>query len=413
VLQVFAVALLAIALVYVTVIAFQLVRDGIRLGFVWPHLLRTMSYPLFFAIPLSFLIGITLGLGRMANEQELSALRVQGLSHRQLAVPVAALAVALSALNHYLAGWVLPAVHYEQANLRDTILDQLEHLGSGSRRSILLPGNVSLWVRRYDGPRLEGLHLEIPRERADLLPGGVFPSGPSRPESGSGSRRPGALGGPAPSPPAEGGPAPAAGPEAARAAPGGEALRRRGQGGKITLLARESSLEVAPDRSRVVLLLTGVDILLPEEVSGPRGRDFFHQRLTIEKLRLPLSFSRRGESAKDMTNPELREWMAHTRERIQGLQEEAKLGGGGVREELKGELASLRRRAARVVLLERKGRLTHFFLGNMVVVTLFFPLVMAGQVLADRGVPASLSMALPNLVLAAAGVLLCRAMAAR
>src|SRR6266545_1146045 len=46
VLQVFAIALMAFVLAYVTVIAFQLVRDGIRLGFVWPHLLRILSYPL-------------------------------------------------------------------------------------------------------------------------------------------------------------------------------------------------------------------------------------------------------------------------------------------------------------------------------------------------------------------------------
>ena len=66
-----------------------------------------------------------------------------------------------------------------------------------------------------------------------------------------------------------------------------------------------------------------------------------------------------------------------------------------------------------VVLLERRGRLTHFFFGNLAAVAVFFPLVMAGHVGADRGLPPALAMALPNLALAAAGGTLWWAMARR
>src|SRR5262245_32867234 len=72
VLRVFALAGLAIGFLYITVVAFQLVRDGIRLDFVWRHVLRTIAYPLFFSIPLAFLFGITLGIGRLANDHEIS-----------------------------------------------------------------------------------------------------------------------------------------------------------------------------------------------------------------------------------------------------------------------------------------------------------------------------------------------------
>ncbi|MGH9361383.1 MAG: LptF/LptG family permease, partial [Thermoanaerobaculia bacterium] len=109
----FAVALLAIVLLYVTVVAFQLVRDGIRLGFVWPHLFRTLPYPLFFAVPLAFLIGVTLGLGRLGSDQEMSALRAQGVSHRQIGAPLGVLGAVFAGLTFYLTGWVLPGVHYE------------------------------------------------------------------------------------------------------------------------------------------------------------------------------------------------------------------------------------------------------------------------------------------------------------
>jgi lipopolysaccharide export LptBFGC system permease protein LptF len=406
VLQVFAVALLAVVLLYVTVVAFQLVRDGIRLSFVWPHLLRTIAYPLFFSIPLALLFAITLGLGRMGNDNELSALRAQGVSYLQLAAPVAVLAVLLGSLTFYLTGWVLPEVHYEQANLRETILDQLNHLGSGSNRSILLPGNVSLWVKRYEGTRLKGILLDIPeREELEALP------------------------------------------ELREAA--SEMVRRRlsGRGGKVTLVARESELEVAPDRSRVILWLHGVELLMPEEVATARGKDVFHQKFSIDKLPLPLSFARRGESAKDLANPELLRWIRSIRTRMASIREEMRRssptvpaagGAAGGSDALRLELSYQTRRAVRaevelhsrltfslacltfplvafplVMLLEARGRLTLFFLGNLSALALFFPLVMAGHLAAEHGFPAGLAMALPNLALGMAGGVLLRLMVLR
>lgn len=422
ILRIFAVAVLAIAFVYITVIAFQLVREGIRLDFVWPHVLRTITYPLFFSIPLAFLFGITLGVGRMANDNELSALRAQGVSHWQLWTPLAILGLSLSGLTFYLTGWVLPEVHYEQANLKRTILDQLNHLGSGANRTILLPGDVSLWVRSYDGPHLKGIILDIQKGNRSQILSEI-----------------GAI--------------------------AGEAVRRQLTGqlaGKVTLAAREADLEVASDRSRVILWLRGVEIQMPELVNGPRGVDVFHQMYTIRKLPLPLSFARRGENAKDLTNPDLLGWIQSLRAQGRALEEEIALWAAGRQppsktpedpaqgtspevlgspdtaskvQSLGKELSSLRRRASEaegelhsrftfslacltfplvafpiVVLLERQGRLLHFFLGNLAVVTVFFPLIMAGHLAVDRGFPPSLAMALPNLALAALGVPLVRSM---
>ncbi len=406
VLQVFAVALGSILLVYTTVVAFQLVREGIRLGFVWPHILKTLAYPLFFSIPLGLLMGITLGLGRLANDHELSALRAQGLSHRQIAQPIAWVAVILGGLTFYLSGWVLPEVHYEQSNLRETILNQLHRLGSGAKRTILMPGNVSLWVMRYDGQRLEGIILKVQGHRTDILP---------------------RLG------------------EAA-----GGAVRQRLAGGvpaEVRLVAREAVIETVPEENRVLLRLSGVDIHVPEEVKGPRGKDTFYQTYSFDRLPLPLSFSRRGESPKDMTNPELIRWIGEVdrdRRQIKGAiaQAEALTGASSPDpedvEDLRRESVSLQRKAWRaeselhsrfafslacltfplvalplVVLLERRGRLIHFFLGNLTVITFFFPLLMAGHLLASRGWPAALALQLPNIALAGLGSALAWKMAAR
>ncbi len=417
VLGIFGLALLAIAFVYIAVIAFQLVRDGIRIDFVWPHVLRTIAYPLSFTIPLALLFGITLGVGRMANDNELSALRAHGLSPLQLCVPIGVLGLLLAGLTFWLTGWVLPDIHYEQANLRKTIVDQLHHLGSGTNRTILLPGEVTLWVKQYDGPRLRGLVLEIQKsDRSSILP------------------ELGALG-------------------------GGDLTRRlAGQlAGKVTLVAREADLEVAPDASRVILRMRGIEIEVPEIVSTPRGIDVFHQKYAIEKGPLPLSFARRGESPKDLSNPELVKWTAALRDRAAAIGEEMRAapphalaslaGRGGPSAEDDGpstfemlgrELSLLRRQTAQaeselhgrfafsfacltfplvafplVILLERQGRLVHFFLGSMIVVSLFFPLVMVATLAGDRGWPPGLAMVLPNLVLVLVGAPLMRAMLRR
>ena len=418
VLRIFALAGLAIAFLYITVVAFQLVRDGIRLDFVWRHVLRTIAYPLFFSIPLAFLFGITLGIGRLANDHEISAMRAQGVSHRQLFTPILVVGLFLSGLTFYLTGWVLPEVHYEQANLRQTILEQLNHLGNGTNRTILLPGEVSLWVRHYDGPHLQGIVLDI-QSRSPLLPElGAF---------------------------------------------AGEAVQKRLTGqlaGKVTLAAREGDLEVAPDRSRVILRLRGAELQMPELVNGPRGLDVFHQTYQIEKLPLPLSFARRGESAKDLTNPDLLHWISQGRAQVQAMEDamrtvrspeaalallgpartdsDALAGATAAIESEAREIAGLKSRLFQaegelhgrftfslacltfplvafplVILLERHGRLTHFFLGNLAVVTIFFPLVMVGHLAADRGVSPPLAMALPNVALALLGAPLVRAMSLR
>ena len=418
------VALLVILLVYLVVIAFQLVRDGIRPSFVLPHLVRTLPYPLFFALPLSFLLGVTLGGGRLSSDRELDALRVTGLSYGELFAPIVTLGLVFAGVNYALTSWVLPGVHYEHANLRETIVDQLTHLGSGSNRSVLLPGSVGLWVGKYDGTSLRKIKLDVPPlGRSSILP------------------RLGDL-------------------------PGAGALGRRLAGGTdtMTLFAREGELEVAPDRSRITLSLRGVTLLLPEDVKGSGGLELFHQRVSIDKIVLPLAFPRRGESVKDLTSAELGDHIASLDQEIAALrgaisegasplaatvarlEEDGDEGDPGAPVQASATkssastpaiaaasasgsiaseraLATLEKKRSRaaveltsrevfvcasltfplvayalVLLLQGRGRFTLFFLGNIVVVALFFPLLMVGQSLAYRGWPA-VTMHLPTLAL--------------
>src|SRR5262252_2261004 len=71
---------------------------------------------LVFTLPISLLIGILVGLGRMSGDSELVALGASGLSRLQLLKPITILALASAGVMLYLTFSVLPhAIH----NLRD------------------------------------------------------------------------------------------------------------------------------------------------------------------------------------------------------------------------------------------------------------------------------------------------------
>ena len=64
--------------------------------------------------------------------------------------------------------------------------------------------------------------------------------------------------------------------------------------------------------------------------------------------------------------------------------------------------------AALCFLVSWGGRLLPFFLGNLVVMGIFYPLLMVGTTLGERGMVPWLFLALPNLVLLALGVAMVR-----
>jgi hypothetical protein len=68
VLRVFILGVLAISLLYTTLAAYQTVRSGIQLGFIWPLIVSTFAYPLYFSIPISLLFAVTLVMGRLVSD---------------------------------------------------------------------------------------------------------------------------------------------------------------------------------------------------------------------------------------------------------------------------------------------------------------------------------------------------------
>jgi lipopolysaccharide export LptBFGC system permease protein LptF len=390
VLRVFLLGVLAVSIIYTTFAAYQTARSGLQLTFVWPLLFRTFAYPLQFSIPLAFLFAVTLAIGRMVGDLEIMALRSHGLSHVHVYAPVMALGLALGGLSFYLNGWVIPDIHYEKRNIQAYILNQLDNLGSGYNRRILLPDDEgSLWVGAYEGTDLRRVMVDLTtRKESSLLPA-IREHLPERLPT------------------------------------------------KITVLANEGKLEIHPSRKAVVLNLRAVQVLIPEAVRGTGlTNDYFHQKVDItQNVLVPLSFAPKSRGIKDRGLPDLLGHMAGLRGEIAkeselaaGLARASFSEGGGKRgrrdasQRLAAARTELHRRMAFTLgcltfpfvgvalslLLDRWGRLVPFFAGSLVVIVLFYPLLLLGQILGERGFLPAVSLAIPNAALLALGWVLYR-----
>ena len=229
--------ILLVSLLYCAMVTFQTIRSGIQFAFIWPFLIKTFAYPLFFSLPLALLAGVTLAYGRMTADLEVAAIRYHGASHLQIFGPVLVLAMACGGLGYYLNGWIIPEIHFEKNNLQQYIIRQLESLGSGVNRTILLPkGSGSLFVGQYNGTDLKRVQIDMHRDLQSTFVPQVRNQLPQQlPET-------------------------------------------------VTLLAVEGRIEITPDRHGVNLHLRGVEILIPEHISGTKsGKDSFIQKFSIIK----------------------------------------------------------------------------------------------------------------------------------
>ena len=370
---------LLVSVMYSAMVTFQTIRSGIQLAFIWPFLIKTFAYPLFFSLPLALLAGITLTYGRMSADLEVAAIRYHGASHLQLFGPVLALSLACGGLGYYLNGWIIPDIHFEKNNLQQYIIRQLEGLGSGVNRTILLPeGSGSLFVGQYDGAELKRVRIDMHQN----LQSNFIPSVSAR--------------------------LPQQFPDT------------------VTLLAVEGRIEITPDERGVNLQLRGVEILLPQTLSSrstagadgrrtalnvPRGSDGFIQKISIsESITIPLSFQDRARKLKDLPVSDLNGRIDELERRIAVTSGDAE----PLKKDLRLVLGERHRRnaftlsgltfpllgAAFCFMTNFGSRLIPFFMSTIIVLVTFYPLLMVGSWMAkNTGLQPLLAMAIPNAAL--------------
>ena len=383
VLRITLLGVLAVSLLYTTLAAYQTVRSGLQLNFILPLLFKTFAYPLYFSIPISFLFGITLAVGRMVGDLEVTALKTHGIPHFQIYVPVLALGLGLAGVSFYLNGWVVPEIHYEKRNLQTYILTQLENLGSGLNRTILLPDDEgSLWVGAYQGTSLERVRVDLEAQQESRIIPAIREHLPERLPS------------------------------------------------KVTIYANEGKIDILKEQKSVVLNLRTVEIFVPEPVrTASVANEIFHQKFTItDNIAIPLSFKPRRPGIKDRTTPELLDYMARLREEVRALPRGSTAASGKPEatpkaiQSLRSASTEFHRRLAYMLscltfpfvavslslLLNRWSRLVPFFAGNMVAIGLYYPLLMVGSSLGEHGYVPAISMALCNAALLGLGIHLTR-----
>ena len=356
--------ILLISLLYCAMVTFQTIRSGIQFAFIWPFLIKTFAYPLFFSLPLALLAGVTLAYGRMTADLEVAAIRYHGASHLQMFGPVLVLAMACGGLGHYLNGWIIPDIHFEKNNLQQYIIRQLESLGSGVNRTILLPeGSGSLFVGQYNGTDLNRVQIDMHRDLQSTFVPQVRNQLPQQlPET-------------------------------------------------VTLLAVEGRIEITPDRRGVNLHLRGVEILIPEHISDTKsGKDSFIQKFSISKsITIPLSFQSRQRKLKDLPNPELNSQIDEIGKRIAidrdnpGLKRELRLALGERHRRNAFSLSGLTfplLGAALCFMASFTSRLVPFFMSTIIVLVTFYPLLMIGTYLSrSSDIQPMLALAIPNAAL--------------
>ena len=129
----------------------QVLVRGVSLSDAGRVLLITVPHVVVLTMPMSFLFGVLLGIGRMNADNELVALQAGGIPVRRLLRPIVVLGLLLTALNGYLYLKVMPGSGRDLRDLKVKLFAGAKNLGH------IEPGvfheeipNVLLYVKEVD-----------------------------------------------------------------------------------------------------------------------------------------------------------------------------------------------------------------------------------------------------------------------
>lgn len=129
----------------------QILVRGVAMKDALQVLLITLPHVVVLTIPMSFLFGVLLAVGRMNAENEIVAMQAGGIPARRLLHPIVALGIMLTILNGYLYLVVIPGSGRELRELKVRLFADAKNLGR------IEPGvfheqlpNVLLYLRNAD-----------------------------------------------------------------------------------------------------------------------------------------------------------------------------------------------------------------------------------------------------------------------
>lgn len=149
-----------------------LVESGAPPSIVFEFIARVVPFSLTFSVPWGFLTAVLLVYGRLAADNELTGMRMAGLSLWRLSAPAIGLGIALSALCYYINIEVAPRGKQAMSELVMTAaMDNPRNLLNSGQSATKLD-KVQLYIEAREGDELRGLHI-YPAANDDSLKTGV------------------------------------------------------------------------------------------------------------------------------------------------------------------------------------------------------------------------------------------------
>lgn len=148
-----------------------LVESGAPPSIVIDFILQVIPFSLTFSVPWGFLTAVLLVYGRLAADNELTSMRMAGLSLWRLSAPAIGMGFALSFLCYYINIEIAPKGKQAMTELVvKAAMDNPRNLLSSSQDSTKLD-KVQLYIEQRNGDDLLGVHI-YPSDEADLGSGG-------------------------------------------------------------------------------------------------------------------------------------------------------------------------------------------------------------------------------------------------
>ncbi len=136
-----------------------LVNSGAPPSIVIDFMLQVIPFSLTFSLPWGFLTAVLLVYGRLAADNELTSMRMAGMSLWRLSVPAIVLGVFLSGICYYINIEIAPKSKQAMTSLvMDALQENPKNLLSATSSAIKLDG-FRLYIEKRDDDVIYGLHV--------------------------------------------------------------------------------------------------------------------------------------------------------------------------------------------------------------------------------------------------------------
>ncbi len=379
-------SLLFLCLLVGIVFSMKAVDSGYSLKIIFPWLLDSLLYSMYFTAPISILVSCTLSYGRFVADREFTAAVASGISPIRLFFPMACLAFPLALVLMLTQSTILPELQHRKEDIGRFLVKQLENLGNGKMGQLRLDnhGGIVHWKEIRDGRDLTDVFIQK-QMNIGTGPGGVA----------SAVTTPAGIG--------------------------------EIPGTKIRAERARLSVDDVEDMIRLTLSKVEVSFPVSEVDSGKRDfLDWRHEKIRLDRFNIDFPINTEARRLNDMPTAQLQKRLDEYRDKINilrveientedpaiidGARRTMKLAQKNIR---KGETEIWRRRAMALAVvtfsllgfpisltLRTSQKLLPFFFGMLTVMVFFFPLTYGGiQFTRATGAPAWATVMSGNYVL--------------